>query len=223
MARVTKRARQEAAGRFVDLLNEIICRLEEAEPSDSDLGDIDAPLLALSDVLPTLGLHVPPLEIIQDIDGRTLHLYDPAGGVREWFLLYVRGGPYEGGVGPDVVAEIRRAVVRKLKLWIRWGRSQTQQPNNAADPTGLFAWAGENLTGKARQLVELLAAEPNGVPLADLAVKLDWSSPVDNAFNSLRGRVNRALARGHRGYHIERRNNAARLVPSPARRSAKKH
>lgn len=82
----------------------------------------------------------------------------------------------------------------------------------ASDPTGLLTWAAANLKGGERLLVELLASSPSGVPLADLAVKLNWQPPWDEAYKSLQRRVNEKLEAAHRHYRVNRMDNTARLV-----------
>jgi hypothetical protein len=109
--------------------------------------------------------------------------------------------------------------------------SKRQDAAGAADESGdaadgerfaeLAGWTkkGTNLKGNQRRVVELLIENDGRIPLSDLASEIGWQPPFDNAFNSLRGHLNKKLRKV--GWKVSRQDNNAHL--ETIRSSAKMH
>ena len=77
---------------------------------------------------------------------------------------------------------------------------------------GLQAWAAKELKGKQRRVVELAIENGGECALSDLAIDstIDWKTPCDDAFNSIRRALNKKLRK--QGWHLGRNDNKARLA-----------
>ena len=71
-------------------------------------------------------------------------------------------------------------------------------------------WAGDNLKGKQRTVVESVAKHGGEYPLADIAPLALWDLPCTDLFNNLKKAVNVKLKR--KGWRLERHDNKARLA-----------
>lgn len=127
---------------------------------------------------------------------------------------------YAGDAGDGLIgAEFARAC---LQRWVRYvaGSNQTQAPTEAGNlvaecATGLFdelaRWAQDShLFGKQLRVLEVLIENDGRTPLSDLASEVGWVWPFDNAFNSIRGHLNKKLRKV--GWKVSRRDNKARLI-----------
>jgi hypothetical protein len=74
----------------------------------------------------------------------------------------------------------------------------------------LKSWAKNSLKGKQRRVIEKLASNCS-VPLADLAVLLEWSDPYANSWNTIRRELKKKLRAAKLPWVIETRSGSACL------------
>jgi hypothetical protein len=77
----------------------------------------------------------------------------------------------------------------------------------------LRAWAETELKGIERRVIELLVDGNGKYRLADMAVdqQINWSPPYDDAWNSVRRRLNRKLTSAELPYSLRRSDGVAVL------------
>lgn len=75
----------------------------------------------------------------------------------------------------------------------------------------IASWAADELKGKQRRCIEMLAGGSGAIPIADLACDsaIDWADPFDEPFKSMVKALNPKLRK--KGCRIHRHDNEARL------------
>lgn len=77
------------------------------------------------------------------------------------------------------------------------------------------------MKGKELDAVKMICAQGGAVPLADLALKLDWELPCDDLWGSLRTRLNAKF--GRQGWTFYRGGNQAKVKRvEPSKRTPRK-
>ena len=93
-------------------------------------------------------------------------------------------------------------------------RTTEAEPDDRS--AALRDWADRELSGKQRAVL-LAVIDAGGVlALRTLAAEsgVNWNAPWDDAWNRVRGHLNRKMQRAELGWELVRRDSCARLVPS---------
>jgi hypothetical protein len=117
----------------------------------------------------------------------------------------------------DVASAVTAAVSPPLPPSELPARIPAAPPRDADDPLALLrVWAGNDLSGKERRVVELLCDGGGECPLPDMAADpaIQWDSPWVDNWNSTRKRLRPKLRK--RGWALHRRDNRAKLTRLPA-------
>jgi len=121
-------------------------------------------------------------------------------------------GPVDINLQPQVGPELAAGPTAESQTLAADGDDDDQDATGGGDATTqniyreLAKWAADNLKGKQRRMIELLAENNDKLPLADLNLACDWSN---DGFNRCRQHVNKVLRKA--GWLVERHDNEARL------------
>lgn len=91
-------------------------------------------------------------------------------------------------------------------------RNQTgSEEDERDDLADLREWAGDELKGKQRKLIELLA-DNQKIPGDTIAREMQWEKPWDDSFSSMQTPLNKRLKKLGEGWRIQRKDGEVRLA-----------
>jgi len=140
-----------------------------------------------------------------------------------WISLHCRFGPSYRGPKYDLPNDLTAATwLDALEGAIPSEMSvENHRPSPLKKNDELLEWlrSVDGLKGKGRLVLEAVVDAGGELPLNDLAAidGIDWSPPLDNAYNKQQSRINAALEEAGLKHRLERRDNAARLFELPAK------
>jgi hypothetical protein len=119
---------------------------------------------------------------------------------------------------PQVNLSVLRPLVEKaINEALAQRETGPKNPGGDSAYAALLAFAETGLRGKGRRVVEIVCRNGGEYPLADLALDpgVEWNAPWEDAWESLRRRVNAKLKAAGQPYRLIRDQGKARIQTLP--------